>query len=172
YLICQNHGSFLLCPCNNVPVYVLAILYTNARFPGRKRAWQSVNRRLRAAGTGSPPTGGGVQLAGGGVEQGVADGGGHAAASLAAHGRDGRDAEALADLHQTLLALHHVDEAHRHPDDQGGAEISPLHGVAEGKEGGGGVAHRKDRPWVDRSGMAHGGHRPGGAGRFRSEERR
>src|SRR5699024_10251165 len=103
-LICQNHGSFLLCPCNSVPVYVLSILYTNARFQGRKRAWQSVNRRLRAAGTGLPSPGGGVQLAGGGVEQGVADGGGHAAAPLAAHGRDGRDAEMLADLHQALLA--------------------------------------------------------------------
>src|SRR5699024_10541648 len=82
-LICQNHGSFLLCSCNSVPVCVLAILYTNARFQGRKRAWQSVNQQLRAAETGSPPTGSGVQLAGGGVEQGVADGGGHAAASLA-----------------------------------------------------------------------------------------
>ena len=67
----------------------------------------------------SPPAPGrGVQHFGGRVEQGIADGGGHVAAALAAHGHDGGYVKGFAGGKQPLLALHHIHEPHRYANDQ------------------------------------------------------
>ena len=72
----------------------------------------------------SPPAPGrGVQHFGGRVEQGIADGSGHIAAALAAHGHDGGYAKGFAGGKQPLLALHHIHKPYRDTDDQRRAAV-------------------------------------------------
>ena len=87
----------------------------------------------------SPPAPGcGVQHFGGRVEQGIADGSGHVAAALAAHGHDGGYAKGFAGGKQPLLALHHIHEPHRYANDQ--CRTQPgFDLVGDGQQGGGGV---------------------------------
>ena len=66
---------------------------------------------------------------------------------------------------QALLAFHHVDEAHRHADDERGAQaVFDL--LRNGEQGRGRVADGQDGPGVLLRSLVHGGHGAGGACRF------
>ena len=109
-----------------------------------------------------PPSGGGVQLFGGGIYQRIADGGGNIAAALATRGHDGRHA---AGSEQPLLALYHIHEVDQYADDRRRTQPG-FRFLDNGQQSRGGIAYGKDCARGLLGGVVHGRHGAGGADGF------